>query len=109
MHIFGFSSLILIRIFLKCKINACNDDARALYLFDKHGMLQLYPPYKNLVPRFLRTREKGRVLGSKAILSFPGCFLLRVMRPLDFQEFDASASSYTLGFVKDTNRILSIS
>jgi hypothetical protein len=72
-------------------------------------MLQLYPPYKNLVPRFLSFRKEGRVLRSKTIFSFPGCFLLRVMRPLNFQEFDALTSSFMLGFVKDTNRILPIS
>jgi hypothetical protein len=36
----GFSSMILIQIFLKCKTNACNDDDNTLYLFNKHGMLQ---------------------------------------------------------------------
>jgi hypothetical protein len=35
----GFSSLILIQIFLKCKTNACNDDDKVLYLFNKLGML----------------------------------------------------------------------
>jgi hypothetical protein len=71
-------------------------------------MLQVYPPYKNLVPRFLRTREKGRVLGSKAILSFPSCFLFRMMRPLNFEELNGSASSFSFSFIKDKNRILPI-
>jgi hypothetical protein len=71
-------------------------------------MLQVYPPYKNLVPRFLRTREKGRVLGSKAILSFPSCFLFRMMRPLNFEELDGSYSSFSFSFIKDRNRILTV-
>jgi hypothetical protein len=26
--------------YLKCKLDACNDDDKVLYLFNKHGMLQ---------------------------------------------------------------------
>jgi hypothetical protein len=71
-------------------------------------MLQVYLPYKNLVPRFLSTREKGRVLGSKAILSFPSCFLFRMMRPLIFEELDGSTSSFSFSFIKDMDMMLTI-
>ena len=74
----------------------------------KHGLLQLYPPYKNLVPRFRNLREEGRVLRSKTIFSFLGCFILRVVRPLNFQELDAFVTSLALGFIKDMNRIFAI-
>ena len=67
------------------------------------------PPYKNLVPRFLGFRKEGRVLGSKTIFSFLGCFLFRVMRPLDLEELDGFLTSFAFSFIKDTDRILSIS
>src|SRR4051812_1986094 len=79
------------------------------YIYYKLGLLQLYPPYKNLDPRFLSFSKEGRVLRSKTIFSFPGCFILRVMRPLKFQELDVLMMIFTLGFIKDTNRILTIS
>src|SRR3954471_21728114 len=79
------------------------------YIYYKLGLLQLYPPYKNLDPRFLSFRKEGRVLRSKTIFSFPGCFILRMMGPLDFQELDVLTTSFVLGFIKDTNRILTIS
>src|SRR3954462_9583406 len=72
-------------------------------------MLQLYPPYKNIDPRFLSFRKEGRLLRSKKIFSFPGCFVLRVMRPLNFQELDVLTTSFALGFIKDTDRILTVS
>jgi hypothetical protein len=66
------------------------------------------PPCKNLIPRFLRTREKGRVLGSMASLSFPSCFLFGMTRPLNFEELDGLTSSFSSSFIKDKDRILSI-
>src|SRR3954469_24370950 len=79
-----------------------------IYIYYKLGLLQLYPPYKNLDPRFLSFRKEGRVLRSKTIFSFLGCFVLRVMRPPNFEELDVLTRSLALGFIKDTNRILTI-
>ena len=78
-------------------------------LLHKVGMLQVYPPYKNLVPRFLGFRKELRVLGSQTILSFPGCLVLRMMWPLDFEELDSLTSGSSFGFVKDSNRNFPIS
>ena len=79
-----------------------------LFLFNKLGLLQIYPPYKNLAPRFLGFRKEVGILRSETILALPGCFLLRVMGPLNFEELDALTSSFTLGFIKDTDRIFTI-
>ena len=54
----------------------------------KVGLLQIYPPYENLDPRFLRLREKLRIILTKTRLSFPGCFFLRMVRPLNLEELD---------------------
>ena len=80
-----------------------------IFPFSKLGMLQIYPPYKNLAPRFLGFRKEVGILRSETIFAFPRCFLLRVMGPLNFEELDALTTSFTLGFIKDTDRIFTIS
>jgi hypothetical protein len=39
-HVRVFNIISNAKNFLRCKTNACNDDDKALYLFNKHGMLQ---------------------------------------------------------------------
>ena len=74
----------------------------------KVGLLQIYPPYKNLAPRFLSLREKLWIILSKTRLSFPGCFFFGTIRPLNLEELDGLINSFPLRFIKDSNRFLTI-
>ena len=69
---------------------------------------QLTPTQKNLVPRFGFLREEGGILKSKTILPFPSCFILRMVRPLNFEKLDIMTSGGTFGLIEDTNGVLSI-
>ena len=86
-------------------MHECKCCKLVIFITQEHGTLQLYPTYKNLVPRFLGVRKEGRVLRYKMIFAFPGCFGLGVMRPLNFQKLDALMTSLAFGFIENTNRI----
>jgi hypothetical protein len=50
--------------------------------------------------RWLRTEECGKIL-PKLIFSFPSGFLLGVISPLDFTEFNLSSSGETNSFFQN--------
>src|SRR5664279_3018871 len=72
-------------------------------------LLQIYPPYKNLVPRFLRWRKEVREILAKIFFSFPRSFFSGVVGPLNFQELDSFVSSSPFCFLKNANRMFAIS
>ena len=89
----------------------CNSETPLLLLLShstKVGLLQIYPPYKNLDPRFLGWNEELRIILSKTRLSFPGCFILWMVRPLNLEELDGLITSFPFRFLKDANRSLAI-
>src|SRR3954466_4291446 len=78
-------------------------------MHDLARVWQLTPTQKNLVPRFRFLRKEGGVLKSKTVLPFPCSLLLGMVRPLNLEKLDIVASSGTLGLIKDTNGVFSIS
>ena len=89
----------------------CNSETSLLLLLNhntKVGLLQIYPFYKNLDPRFLDWREELRIILSKTRLSFPGCFILWMVRSLNLEELDGLVASLSFLLIKNANRVLAI-
>ena len=63
--------------------------------------------YKRISTRDLGLNEL-RIFGTKVILTLPGSFSVRMVRPLNFQEFDRLITSFALGFFKNGNVVLMI-
>src|SRR5664279_1624379 len=75
----------------------------------KMVLLQIYSPYKNLVPRFLSVNKKVGVIFAKIFFSFPRGFFFGMVRPLNFQKLDGLVSSSPFCFIKNANRTFAIS
>ena len=52
--------------------------------------------------------EKLRIFGTEVVLAFPGAFMVGMMWPLHFQEFDRLVASLALSFFKNSNGVLMI-
>ena len=63
--------------------------------------------YKRISSRDLGLKEL-RIFRTEVILTLPISFLVRMVRPLNFQEFDRLVASSTLGFFKNGNGMLMI-
>jgi hypothetical protein len=74
------------------------NDANALNY--KHGLLQLYPPYKNLDPRFLGKKRGKGLQRSSTIFSSTRCFLLIDVDPWNHEETHFIPSRILLNCIK---------
>ena len=63
--------------------------------------------YNRISSRDLGLKEL-RIFGTEVILALPGGFSVRMMRPLNFQEFDRLVASLALSFFKNRNGVLMI-
>ena len=63
--------------------------------------------YKRISTRDLGLKEL-RIFRTEVILTLPISFLVRMVRPLNFQEFDRLVASFALGFFKNGNGMLMI-
>src|SRR5664279_1578595 len=79
------------------------------YFITKLVLLQIYPPYKNLVLRFLSMRKEVRIVLSKFFFSFPRGFIFGMIGPLHFKELYGFVLSSPFSFFKNANRTLAIS
>src|SRR3954463_9985789 len=76
---------------------------------DSEGVTNL-PHYKKSRPENLRGRgEKIGVFIAKTILAFPGGFIFRMIRPLNFEKLDGLVAGSAFRLIKDTTRVFSIS
>src|SRR3954470_21616093 len=68
------------------------------------------PHYKNSRPENLSGSEKEiGVFIAKAIFAFPGGFIFRMIRPLDFEELDGLVAGSTFRLIKNAARMFLIS
>ena len=63
--------------------------------------------YERISSRDLGLKE-FRIFGMEMVLAFPGGFLVGMVRPLHFQEFDRLLASLALSFFKKSNGVLMI-
>ena len=63
--------------------------------------------YERISSRDLGLKEL-RIFGTEMVLAFPGGFLVGMVRPLHFQEFDRLVVSLALSFFKNSNWVLMI-
>src|ERR1044071_2478080 len=76
---------------------------------DSEGVTNL-PHYKNSRPENLGGRgEKIGVFIAETIYAFPGGFIFRMIRPLNFEEHGRLVARSAFGLVKNTTRMLLIS
>src|SRR3954465_5197772 len=76
---------------------------------DSEGVTNL-PHYKNSRPENLGGRgEKIGVLIAKAIFAFPGGFIFRMIRPLNFEKLARLVAGSAFRLIKNTARIFFIS
>ena len=77
--------------------------------FDSEGVTNL-PHYKNSLPENLGGRgEKIGVFIAETIFAFPGGFIFRMIRPLNFEKLGRLVAGSTLRLIKNTTRVLLIS
>ena len=67
------------------------------------------PSLQESRPEILRLREEVGILLTKTRFSFPSCFFLGMVRPLNFEELGSLVSGLSFSFIQDTNRMLTIS
>src|SRR3954470_21987160 len=73
-------------------------------------MLQISPTTRILVPRILSgSEEKIGVFIAKTIFAFPGGFIFRMIRPLNFEELYRVVAGSTFRLIKNADRIFPIS
>src|ERR1043165_3349378 len=76
---------------------------------DSEGVTNL-PHYKNSRPENLGGRgEKIRVFIAETIFTFPGGFIFRMIRPLDFEKLGRLVAGSAFRLMKNTTRMLLIS
>src|SRR3954469_5419598 len=76
---------------------------------DSEGVTNL-PHYKNSRPENLGGRgEKIGVFIAKTIFAFPGGFIFRMIRPLNFEKLDGLVAGSAFRLIKNTNWMFSIS
>src|SRR3954465_7161315 len=76
---------------------------------DSEGVTNL-PHYKNSRPENLSGRgEKIGVFIAKTIFAFPGGLILRMIRPLNFEELYRLVAGSTFRLIKNTARMFLIS
>src|SRR3954466_12139251 len=76
---------------------------------DSEGVTNL-PHYKNSRPENLGGRgEKIGVFFAETIFAFPGGFIFRMIRPLNFEKLGRLVASLAFRLIKDTTRVFSIS
>jgi hypothetical protein len=54
-------------------------------------------------------RKEVGILLTKTRLSFPSCFFLGMVRPLNFEELGSLVTGLPFGFIQNTDRMLAIS
>ena len=69
----------------------------------------ILPPLQESRPEILRLRKEVGILLTKTRLSFPSCFFLGMVRPLNFEELGSLVTGLPFGFIQDANRVLAIS
>src|SRR3954463_15927150 len=75
---------------------------------DSEGVTNL-PHYKKSRPENLRGRgEKIGVFIAKTILAFPGGFIFRMIRPLNFEKLDGLVAGSTFRLIKNTAQMFLI-
>src|SRR3954470_8631066 len=85
-------------------INSNNDYCSS----DSEGVTNL-PHYKNSRPENLGGRgEKIGVFIAKTIFAFPGGFILRMFRPLNFEELGCLVAGSTFRLIKNATRMFLI-
>ena len=91
--------------------DAKNTKAKILYRFSgfKLWAVTTLPPLQESRPEILRLRKEVGILLTKTRLSPPSCFLLGMVRPLNFEELGSLVTGLSFGFIQDTDRMLAIS
>src|ERR1041385_3191051 len=73
-------------------------------------VLQISPDYKNSRPENLSgSGKKIGVFFTKTIFAFPGGFIFRMIRPLNFEELDDLVAGSTFRLIENAARMVSIS
>ena len=96
-------------------MHVCHDAMRQkvkiLYRFSAHkfGAITILPSLQESRPEILRLRKEVGILLTKTGLSFPSCFFLGMVRPLNLEKLGSLVTGLPFGFVQDTDRMFAIS